>query len=405
MIYFSQLLKKKVITEDGLLLGTFDDFVILISSIQPKVTKLVIKKNKEKLFIPTDFLLKINDNFVIKKNYLLAQLEANELFVLRNILDKQIIDLTGDKIVRVNDVVFQKYNSHYYLAGVDIGLPGILRRLGLEKVMAKILKIFNLSLKSTFLSWGQIHPLELARGQVVVKRKEEKLEKLLPEDLADYLEKTSIENAKKIIKVLDKRKAREVINSLNLNYQSALMKKLKIDEAVDIIQHTEPDEAVDILLTFSFRKRSEIINRLPEDFKKKIIYLLKFSLTPVGEIMTTEYIKVKPENTVQEVIGIVKKEAADFSFLTTIYVVNDQNQLIGVFNLHELLLQNLDTFVYQFMQQNLVVVHLKTPKEIVLHKMLKYTLQVLPVVDNERKLIGVVTIDDLNNFIREKLKI
>ncbi len=405
MLYFSQLLNKKVLTEDGVDLGFFDDFIILISDIQPKVTKLVIKKNKKTIFVPINFLLKINKNFVIKKNYDLANLQANELFVLRNLLDKQIIDLTGNKIVRVNDVAFQKQNFDYFLVGVDISLLGILRRINLEDIFIRIMRFFNLNLKSTFLSWGQIQPLELTRGYVVVKGKEEKLAKMLPEDLADYLERTSIENVRRIIKLLDKRKAREVINSLNLNYQSFLIRRLKIEEIIDILSYLDSNEVVDILLTFNSKKREEIIKNLPQDFRKKINYLLRYSSTPVGEIMIVEYLQVKPDNTVKEVIDKIKREAADFSFLTTIYVVNEQNQLIGVFSLHELICQNLDTFVYQFMHQNLIVVHLKTPKKVVLHKMFKYDLQVLPVIDNNKKIIGIVTIDDLKDIILKNLKI
>lgn len=406
MLFFSQLFNKNVLTEDGIYVGKLDDLIIFISSLQPKISKLVIKQEKNKIIIiPAEFLLKIDRQFIIKKNYSLTNLQANEIFVLRNLLDKQIIDLSGNKIVRVNDVCFREKNDQYYLSGVDVGFLGIMRRLGLEDLMMKILNIFKIKIKSNFLSWTDIQPLELTRGFVSIKHKEEKLEKLLPEDLADYLEKTNIENVRRIINLLDEKKAGEIINQLNLNYQSALFKKFKTEEAVKFIKYLDPDEAVDILLTLTQKKREEIINSLPSEKKGDLLHLLKFSETSIGELMTTEYLKVKPEDTVKEVIELIKKETVDFSFLTTIYVINERDELIGVFNLHELLLQSLETFVYQFMKQNLIVLHLTTPKKVAVLKMLKYNLQALPVINEKKRLLGVVTIDDLSDYILENLKL
>ena len=257
-------------------------------------------------------------------------------------------------------------------------------------------------MKPKFLAWADIQPLELTRGQVIINKKEEKLSKLRPEDLADYLEETNIENAKKILSMLDDKKAIEVVGDLNLNYQAALFKRLKNEEIINFIKYLDPDDALDILLTLDEKKRQEIISSLIPDKKKKILHLLKLSSSPVGEIATTEFIKVKPEATVKDVLSLIKKEAADFPFLTTIYVVDDNERLVGVFNLHELLLQDQSTPVYKFMVQNLIVAHLTTTKEIVLKRMLKYNIQTIPLVDDQKHLLGIVTIDDLSDLILEK---
>ncbi len=122
--------------------------------------------------------------------------------------------------------------------------------------------------------------------------------------------------------------------------------------------------------------------------------------TPIGDFITSQYITVGPEDTVRQVINRVKKETVDFSYLYYIYVVNKENQLIGVVNLHELLLQDLETQMYRFMVQNVVVVHLTTPEEIAINKMIKYRLQALPVTGRNKKILGIVTIDDLAEFIK-----
>lgn len=405
MFYYSSIHTKKVYTQDGTLLGKLDDLIISLSSVRPKVSKLLVKNLKnEKIIIPWQDLVSLNDKIIVKKNYTVTELESDELFILRNIFDKQIIDLTGNKIVRANDVSLQKRGENLYLVGVDVGFLGILRRLGLEEIFLKLTHFLKVKIKPKLLSWADIQPLELTRGFVKLKKKQEKLNRLLPEDLADYLEKTSIENVSKIIELLDDKRAAEVINDLNLNYQAALFKKFSSKQAVEIIKYLDPDEAVDILLILSEKKRQEILDYLPTEKKQKLLHLIKHSKTSIGELMTTEYIKVKPEMTLKEVINLIKKEARDFYFLTTIYVVNKNDELIGVLNIHELLVNNWDLPVYQVMHQNLVVVRLTTPQEVAIKKMLKYDLQVLPVIDEKRHLLGIVTIDDLSDYLLEKLK-
>ncbi len=403
MLYFSELQGKKVFTEDGVSIGRLEDMVFLASE-NPKITKIVVRdKYKNKLFIPTRFLIKINDLITIKKNYLHQEIVANELFLLKNLLDKQIIDLGGNKIVRVNDIAIQN-KPFLCVAGVDIGILGILRRLKIEDLIIKFLGKLGFKFSSRFLSWGNIQPLELSRGHVKLNQQEKKLEKIRPEDLADHLEKTNILNVRKILKLLDDKKVAEIINYLNINYQTALFRYFRPEKATKIISLIDPDEAVDILLTCSKKKREEILNMLDDKKKKELTHLLSFSKTSIGGIMTTEYITVSPEDTVIEVIKKIKKEAADFYFLNYIYVVNKEKQLVGVFNLHELLINELNTPVYKFMIQNIIVIHLTTPQQIALKKMLKYKLAALPVIDKEKYLLGIVTIDDLGEIFLNKIR-
>ncbi|MDH7476153.1 MAG: CBS domain-containing protein [Microgenomates group bacterium] len=403
MLYFSEVVGKKVETEDGIEIGRVEDLIFLVEE-APLISKIVIRtKDRQKLIIPFNFIKKINRVLIIKKNYLIENIGENEMSVLKNLLDKQIIDLKGNKIVRVNDVSFQFKDNNLYLIGVDIGILGIFRQLKLEDLFLKIANFFGIKIKSDFLSWGEIQPLELTHGHIMTKLKEEKLAKIKPEDLAFYLEKTNIENARNFLKMLNEKSAAKIIEGLNLNYQSDLFRRLKSDEIAAFLNYIDPDEAVDILLTLNPKKREEIIKKLSTEKQKEILKLIGLSKTSIGEIMSVEFIAVKPENTVGEVVQMIKKKAIDFSYLTTIYVINDKEELVGVFSLHELLLQELTTPVYRFMIQNLVVIHLTSPKEIVLKKMLKYNLQVLPVVDDQKRLLGVVTIDDLKDIILAKL--
>lgn len=404
MLYFSEIKGKKVFTEDKVYTGRAKDLIFLATQ-SPDITKIVVQDPlKQTIYIPISYVARINSFITIHKNYEAVQLDENELYLDKNIIDQQIIDIKGNKIVRVNDVAIQdKDLPKFYVAGVDIGILGILRWLRVENFFLRLMNFFGVKMSSNFLSWANIQPLELTRGKVRLKEEEQKLKKISPADLADHLEKTNVLNVKKILGVLDEKFAAEVISDLNINYQSAVFRDFSPDKAVKVIELIDPDEAVDILLTLPLKRRDQIVTLLPPKKSKELSYLLGLPRTTIGELVTSEYFTVYPNDTAREVINKIKKESSDFSFLPYIYVINDQNQLTGVFNLHELLLQDENAPVYKFMYQNLTVIHLTTPGEIAVRKLFKYKLSALPVIDKDKKIIGIVTIDDLAEIILSKV--
>lgn len=402
MLYFSEISEKKIYTEDNVLTGKLEDLIFLVTD-NPLVTKMVINDNAgQKLIISIDYLLKINNNLTIEKEFLPSYLEENELFLVKNLLDKQIIDLKGNKVIRVNDVALNQDKDRLTIAGVDVGVLGLLRRMRLlgGDNAYKLARLLNLKMTSQFLSWGDIQPLELIRGQVKLKKKEEKLNKVRPEDLADYLEKTNVINARKFLKILDTQKAADVISNLNINYQTSIFKNFRPEKAAKFLSFIDPDEAVDVLLTLSKKKKEEIIKLLDLETRAKILHLLELSKNPIGSLVTTELIVVESEYTVRQTIDKIRKETISFSSLDYVYVINKSNELVGVFSLHELLMQDLDTPVYKFMTQNVIVIHFTTPKEIVIKKMLKYKLYALPVIDEKKQIQGLITLDDLDLYNR-----
>lgn len=394
MLYFSELHNNKVHTKDGIYLGRLKD-VIFLASENPSVTKIVIKTLSDpELIVPVEDVRKINGGVTLEKSYNISKLKENELFLTKNLLDNQIIDISGDKIVRVNDVAINDKPT-LSIAGVDIGLIGILRWFGLEDIFIKIFKKIGIKLRSRFLSWADIQTLELTRGHVKIKKEQTKLDRIRPEDLADYLEETNVANARGILKILDEKNAVEVINNLNPNYQTALFKQFESDQAAKIISVMDPEEAVDVLLSLSKKKREKILDQLSDASYKEIKYLLDLPDTPIAQIVTTEFLTVESDATVKEVKNLVRAKTGEFYNLSYIYVVNQDKQLIGVFDLHEMLLQHSDTQVYKFMTQKLATIHLNTPMTVAFRKIIKYKLYALPVVDRDKQIVGIVVYDDI----------
>lgn len=401
MLYFSEIKGKKVVTEDQIMVGVLDDLIFQASDL-PQLTKLIVKTpDKQKIIIDIDALIKINHNILIKKKYDLSNLAENELYLVKNLLDKQIIDIKGHKVIRVNDVVIQDREG-WYISGVDVGLLGLLRWVGLEKFFQRLQGIFGWNMKSVFLSWADIAPLELGRGRVFLKKKEEKLQRIRSEDLADYLEKTTIRNVKKVLDTLYPQYSARVMQNLNINYQSAIFRSFPPEKAAQFLEAIDSDEVVDILLAVGYKKRQLIIPLLSEVKKQEVIYLLDLSKTSIGKLITSEFFCVDSQMMASQIINNLKKETADFTSLNYIYVINQQKQLVGVINLHELLLQPNDALAYRIMIHNVIVAHLTTPEEIAIKKMLKYHLVALPVIDANKKILGIISLDDVDDFILKK---
>jgi CBS domain-containing protein/sporulation protein YlmC with PRC-barrel domain len=403
MIYFSELKGEKVFTEDNLYVGRLTDLVFR-SSDNPVVTKLAVKtKSGGTFLIGIQFLKKFRGDFgdiIVRKHYEIAEITSNELYLKKNLLDNQIIDISGSKIVRVNDIAIQdRVAEEIYVAGVDIGLIGLLRWFGLERIVNQTLGKVGIKLNSTFLSWADIQALELTRGHVQIKTDQAKLSAIKAEDLADYLEETNVVNIKEVLNVLDEKKAADVINKLSLNYQRELFKQFSSEEAAKLIDLMDPEESADILSTLPTKKSHKILSLLHEKMRHEIEYLLKMSQTPVGDVLSTEYLTVTSNLTAQEVMAKIRLESSDFRSFAYVYVVNDQNQLVGVFDLHELILQRPDRQVFKFMTQNVSVIYLTTPPAVVLRKLIKYTLFALPVIDDERHVLGIVIFDDVSEYI------
>ncbi len=403
MIYFSELKGRKVVTEDDVQIGVLEDIIFLASE-NPSITKIVVRDTKnERLIIPKLYVEKFNSVIAVAKEYSVVALDENELHLVKNLLDKQIIDLKGNKVVRVNDVAIQE-KGPLYIAGVDIGILGILRWLRLEKPIYQLLTLFKIRLRSEFLSWGDIQPLELVHGEVKLRKIEEKLHRIRPEDLADYLEKTNIVNVRKFFKILDEKNVVEVISHLNLNYRASLFRHYKPQKAARLLSLIDPNDAVDILLTLSSSKKQQIMDMLPEDKQREYAHLIHYSTTQIGGLLTSEYITVNPTLHVREVINAIRKDTADFFYLPYVYVVNEKKEVIGVFNLHELLLQNdVETPVYRFMIQDVIVGHISTPAEIIFNKLVKYRISVLPIIDENKRIIGVVYLTDIVRLIAKNI--
>lgn len=401
MLYFAELAGKFVYSSDKEKIGRLDDFYFLAAD-QPLITKIQVSSATGPMYIPITSVKSINGTITLLPGHESVGLTDQDLSVRKNLLDRQIIDIQGNKVVRVNDVVIQQ-KPYYVIAGVDVGVLGIARWFHVEQAVNRGIALFGSTITSDFLGWDDLQPVDLYRGQVKLKRTETKLTRLAPEDLADHLERLSVKNLTRILDLLPQEYETEVIQNLNVGRQRALMRTLKPEKAAEILSRIDPDEAADILLTLSERRRGTIIPFLPAEAKTPIDYLVSLSKTDIGDLASRDFTTAEPEETAGKVRTRLKTAATQLTQLSYVYVINKKKELVGVFNLQELLEQDNEAPVYKFMTPNVVVISLSTPKEIALKKMIKFKVYALPLVDDNRAILGIVTIDDLLETMENRL--
>ena len=393
MLYFSELYKEKVFTESKEYIGKLEDLLFLAHE-TPLITKFIIKtKNNKTITVPSQYVKKNGIGFILKNDYTTKERADNEFSLLYQLQDQQIVDIDGAKIIRVNDVSI--HEIPFAISGIDIGVLGIFRWIGLAKPLLSLLHRLKISYTSDFIAWSEIDPQQVESGRIVLKSEQEKLNKLHPEDLAEHLEHANIQNVLRSLKVMDEEMSARVIADLNVDYQREIFKRFSPEHAGEILSLIGPDEAVDVLLSLDHDRREEILKHIAKGKKGAVTHLLHLAKTPIGHLMSTEYVAVASDMTVREVIEKIRKETGDYSELEYVYCVNKDDQIVGVETLHELLQQKLDTPFYRFMNQNLILGRLTTPKEIALRRMVKYSIYALPIVDENRKLLGVVSLQSV----------
>ena len=283
-------------------------------------------------------------------------------------------------------------------------MSAIFRWFGAERIFKVVGKALGIKISPHILSWKDVQPMELAAGKVVLNAPLEKLERFHPEDLADYLETTDIQNMIKMLDLVDREFASEVIAEMNLNYQIAIFEQIGKAKTLKILELMDPDEAVDVLLQFSEEQRKMFIEKLSVEKREELLGLIEMSQTTVGQYMTSEFLYVYKDENVAQTVKKVQKFASDFEFLSYVYVVNKQQQIIGVFGIHQLLLQKISTPVNKFMHRNVVLAYLNTPIKTVIKRMVTYKLYGLPVVTKDKKLVGTILLDDIDDILLNELQ-
>ena len=398
-LFASEILRKPVLDPKGEELGRVKDIVIVRGEPLPKVSALIIDRKKGMLRLPWSDLNIFNKRIISANIYseVLQPYEFNEedLLLVRDILDKQIVDANGAKVVRVNDVKLEGYNTEAVLIAVDVGMRGILRRLGFERGGEDVMKLFKRHLTYNLIGWNYIQPLEPKLTTISLTVPRQMVSELHPADIAEIISQVSHKEGASFFKGLDVETAAEALSELEPETQVEIISGMEPDMAADIIEEMPPDEAADVLSDLPVDKAKEILESIEKEEAEDIQELMSHEEDTAGGVMTNEFIAYPPEITVREAIEKFRKDAEEVETVYYLYIVDIDEKLLGVISLRELLLAHPDAKLSDIMETKLKTVTPDTDEGEVAEIISKYNIVALPVVDAEGYMLGIATIDDV----------
>jgi CBS domain-containing protein len=402
-VFSSEIIKKPVLDPKGEEIGRVKDLVIIKGDPMPIVSMLVIEKKKKLFRLPwTDLNLfnkKVISSKIYKDNLQAYEFNEEDLLVVRDILDKQIVDANGAKVVRVNDIKLEGYNDNAVLVGVDVGMRGILRRLGIERGSEEFLNMFKASLPYNLISWDYIQPLRPKLNAITLTVPRQMLSDLHPADIADIISQVSREEGAHLFKDLDIETAAEALSELKPEMQADIINAMDTDKAADIIEEMPPDEAADILSDLPTKKAQELLENIEKEDAEDIQELLGHEDDTAGGLMTNEYIAYSPLMTVQEASERFKLNAKEVENVYYIYILDKEEKLIGVTSLKEMILAEPDCLLADIMETNLKTISPGEDEMDAAEIISKYNFLALPVVDEDGYMHGIITVDDIIDML------
>ena len=396
--FFSQIQRIPIFDHEGRQVGEVRDLAIRWDGETPKATGIKYAKGVNEL-IPVEQVDEFNHVAVKLKGPLeeerLVPLQPDEIYMGKWLMDKQIIDIKGAKVVRVNDIkIFwlQSGERKYLLpVAVDIGLRGLARRLGVEFLLKKR--------ENHFVWWHSIQHLEEKTASLKLVSDRAQLDKLHPVDLADILEDLDYKKRTDFIEDLDVETAAEAVAEMEADTQIEIIEHLGSEQAADLLEEMPPDEAADLLGELTEEKADELLNLMEPEEAQEVRELMEYEEGTAGALMTTEFIALAPELTAAEAFPQLRKLAKEAETIYYLYILGGGETLMGVVSLRELLIAEPETRLESLMQTRIISVLPEDPDERVTELIDKYALLAVPVVEESGKMLGIITVDDVLDML------
>lgn len=407
--YFSRIVGNKVYSQSGALLGKLIDLIVDIDFTKPKV--VAAKLNNAAGVITVDFssftIEKQNNQYNIKTSELKEYSpERKNVFLLaKNVLDRQIIDMNGRKLVRVNDIELAIIANGTFLLAADVGIEGLLRRLGVAMLFSKILQPMGITLPSHLILWDEVETVDDGHSEIKLSKDYSNLEKLHPSDLADIIEDMNRYAQIAFISSMDEERAADVLEELEPQIQRSVLENLPVDKAADLLEKMPADEAADILDELRDDKVEELLMEMEAEASEDIRELLVYPENSVGSIMITEFVLFNENELVEETIKKLRRLKPEPDTIYYLYIVDDFDKLVATVTLRDLIVSEPELELKQIMNPNLIYVF-DDDKIASLHEIIaKYNLLAIPVVNSEKQILGVVIINDmLHNLLKNRRK-
>ncbi len=396
--YLSRMLQLKVHTSDGHVLGVLKD-VISTNAERPEVVACIVK-TRDQRELTLDWhqfsLTKEKNTYVLTCQIQTpVTLSEHNVYLKRHILDKQIVDFDGKKVVRVNDIRLAAITSGLFVVAVDVGMEGLLRRVDLAKPTQKLLQAFGKNIPSKLILWSNMEPIGSSLDKLRLSTTASKLSTLHPSELADIIEELDVKTGTALFNSLDHDRAADVLEELESDVQYSILDQLPVEKAADVLELMPVDEVADILDELREDKAERLLNEMDQETSDEVRELMEYQENEVGSLMSTDYISFKETMSVSETLAELRRLKPESDTIYYLYVVDYHNALTAILSLRDLVVSEPQTKIAEIMNEKIVYVYDTDPIHSLVDIISKYSLLAVPVVDKDLTMLGVVIIDDV----------
>ena len=398
MLYLSQAIGRPVRDQHHEPIGTVADLIVAIGDRYPPVTGIVVKTNGREIFLHWNSVTSLDaDGATLRTSAIditKFQQRPNEIRLKLDLMDRQIVDIDGRKVVRVNDLRLDEVEGALHLVAVDVGASGLLRRLGIEGPWRTLARGFHRGVPERYIDWEDVDPVERTIASVKLRVPHKGLAELHPVDLATIIDQLSRSDRVGVIAALDDEAAADAIGEMEPETQVDILEDLEPARAADILEEMDPDEAADLVADLSEESREEILGLMEKEEADEVQELMTYDEETAGGIMTTEFVAVPANLTAAQTIDRLRELEPAAETIYYVYVTDEDGRLCGVLSLRDLIVAKPDTKISSCMYPEPVAVRTDASQEEVTEVVARYNLLAVPVVDAEGRLEGIVTVDD-----------
>ncbi len=404
MLYLSQILGRPIFDARNEKIASINDILVKYGSEDyPPVLGLVARLRRRNFFIPRRNISTIGLHGAkmssAKLDLTPFERREGEVLLGKDVLDNQLIDVDGKRVVRVNDVQLIDVGDFWRVTGADVSLQGFVRRL-----MPK--GFYGSDRPVEVLDWADVGYLatDTATVTVQLKSSKDKLSRLHPVEIAQLAETLSPIHRTEVVESLDDEIAADTLEEMSTEAQARILEDMDEERAADILEEMSPDDAVDVLGELSDEKAEELFNLMEDDEKADVAELMSYDHDTAGGLMTTEFVVFPKALTVGETIARLREMAETPNMIYYLYVVEEEGswKLCGLISLRSLILADPTRTLADAMRSEFRFANPADSAEDVAQTISEYNLLALPVVDEEGDIAGIVTVDDAMEILLPK---
>jgi magnesium transporter len=400
MLLFSQIIGRPVVDAKGTVLGKLKDLIASGGS-YPIIKALVVDGlNRQRFTIPWEQVTDIQGQTqlnVTKRYVVLYEPEPEDILISEQVLDRQLTDLNGLKVGRVNDVQLARPNGHYHVLAIDPSARGLLRRLGVDRAVTLV----GIRPEDHLIPWEKVRLLHDPTPTLQITVPRGTIPRIHPSDLAEIVEQLSVGESADLIEAMDDETAADTLEEVSSRRQVQILRDMDSSRAADILEEMGPDEAADVLGDMPEQEAAELLSLMEEDESQDVKELLAYPEDTAGGIMTTEYVSLPESLTVQDAMQRLREAAREVDNVYSLYVVDhpEEEHLIGTLTLRDLIIAAPGQTLAELVDRSPITVRATDQQETVAKVIAKYNLLAVPVVDDLNRLQGVVTVDDAMDIL------